>query len=166
MADYTQPTVIQQMIPLADMTSLERLLLEQIFDVQTEDDRIYLSAYESPAALIWVERTDLEAALAAPENAIYPISDIREQLKCYTWSKTTVMLDVSTSPSWEDMLHNIVKRSATLKYISALTSYYCNKMRVDGFGGYVTFITKTAITGKGTEDILNEMLDEAGIELD
>jgi hypothetical protein len=39
-------------------------------------------------------------------------------------------------------------------------------MRVDGFGGYVTFITKNAITGKGTEDILNEMLDEAGIQFD
>jgi hypothetical protein len=34
MADYRSPTVVQQMIPVSDMTSLEHLLLTNIFDAE------------------------------------------------------------------------------------------------------------------------------------
>jgi hypothetical protein len=164
MADYRSPTVVQQMIPVSDMTSLEHLLLTNIFDAEPHDDRLYLSTYESPASLIWVSRAKLEAALAAPENVIYKkVTDFTEELQKAPAAETTIMLDVSMM-SWEEMLQNIIKRSSTLKYISAVTSYTCSKMRVDGWGGYVVLITSDMISGKGTDDILGEMLDDAGIE--
>jgi hypothetical protein len=164
MADYRSPTVVQQMIPVSDMTSLEHLLLTNIFDAEPHDDRLYLSTYESPASLIWVSRAELEAALAAPENAIYKkVADFTEELQKAPAAEATIMLDVSMM-SWEEMLQNIIKRSSTLKYISAVTSYTCSKMRVDGWGGYVVLITADMIRGKGTDDILGEMLDDAGIE--
>jgi hypothetical protein len=37
-------------------------------------------------------------------------------------------------------------------------------MEVHGWGGYVVLITANIISGKGTDDMLNEMLEEAGIE--
>jgi hypothetical protein len=166
MADYRSPTVIQQMIPVSDMTSLEHLLLTNIFDAEPHENKLYLSTYESPAALIWVNRAELEAALAAPENAIHKkVSEFTEDLQNAPASETTIMLDVSMM-SWEEMLQNIIKRSATLSYISAVTSYTCSKMRVDGWGGYVVLITADMISGKGTDDILGEMLDEAGIDVE
>jgi len=164
MADYRSPTVVQQMIPGSDMTSLEHLLLTNIFDAEAHEDKLYLSTYESPAALIWVDRAELEAALAAPENAIYKkVADFAEDLQKAPASETTIMLDVSMM-SWEEMLQNIIKRSSALKYISAVTSYTCSKMEVHGWGGYVVLITANIISGKGTDDMLNEMLEEAGIE--
>ncbi len=135
MADYHSPTVIQQKIPVAEMTSLEYLLLTNIFDAETHDDTLYLSAYESPGALIWVDRAELETAIAAEENKIYPVSEVIDQLKSIPLSERTVMFDVSASPTWEEMLHNIVRRSSTLKYLSVVTSYTCSKMRPDGWGG-------------------------------
>ncbi|GLR66904.1 hypothetical protein GCM10010909_15840 [Acidocella aquatica] len=164
MADYRSPTVVQQMIPVSDMTSLEHLLLTNIFDAEPHEDKLYLSTYESPASLIWVSRAELEVALAAPENAIYKkVADFTEDLQKSPASETSVMLDVSMM-SWEVMLQNVIKRSETLKYISAVTSYTCSKMRLDGWGGYVVLITAGMISGKGTDDILGEMLEDAGIE--
>ena len=40
MADYFCPTVIQQAIPLADMTALERLVLTRIFEFRAGRRRI------------------------------------------------------------------------------------------------------------------------------
>jgi hypothetical protein len=117
MADYRSPTVIQQMIPVSEMTSLEHLLLTNIFDAEPHEDKLYLSTYESPAALIWVSRAELEAALAAPENAIYKkVTDFVEDLQKTPASETSIMLDVSMM-SWEEMLQNIIKRSSTLNVI-------------------------------------------------
>lgn len=166
MADYRSPTVVQQMIPVSDMTSLEHLLLTNIFDAETHEEKIYLSTYESPPSLIWVDRGELEAALAAPDSAIYKkVFDFKEDLQKAAASETSVMLDVSMM-SWEEMLQNIIKRSPTLSYISAVTSYTCSKMRVDGWGGYVVLITADMINGKGTDDILGEMFEEAGIDVE
>ena len=39
MANYLSPTVIQQPIPVADMTLLERLVLSLIFDAKASDGR-------------------------------------------------------------------------------------------------------------------------------
>ena len=38
MANYYSPTVIQPMIPNADMTPLELLMLSNIFDAEPNDD--------------------------------------------------------------------------------------------------------------------------------
>ena len=39
MTDHFEPTVVQQTIPNADMTLLERLLLTRIFDSEADGDR-------------------------------------------------------------------------------------------------------------------------------
>ena len=44
MADYFSPTVIQQPIPIADMTSLEILVLSVIFDAEPDGEALFFHA--------------------------------------------------------------------------------------------------------------------------
>ena len=69
MADYFSPTIIQQTIPVADMTPLERLLLSHIFSAEPDGDGLYFCADERPADMIWLDRTQLETALAQSETS-------------------------------------------------------------------------------------------------
>ena len=64
MADYFEQTVVQQTIPDADMTPLERLLLAHIFQSERDGDGWYFFAEEYPATMIVVDRERLVAALA------------------------------------------------------------------------------------------------------
>ena len=65
MADYFTPTVIQQTIPEADMTPLERLLLSHVFEAERDGDGWYFFSEHGPSDIIWVTRVALEDALAA-----------------------------------------------------------------------------------------------------
>ena len=68
MADYYQQTVVQQTIPEADMTPLERLLLSRIFSSERDGDSWYFFAEENPAVMITVGRAELVEALAATSD--------------------------------------------------------------------------------------------------
>lgn len=54
----------------------------------------------------------------------------------------------------------------TLTYISVISSFTCSKMRPDGFGGMAVLITKDAIKGKSTGDVLEDFLVEAGLAVE
>ena len=47
MANYLSPTVIQQPIPVADMTLLERLVLSLIFDAEPDGEAVYFHTSRS-----------------------------------------------------------------------------------------------------------------------
>lgn len=53
-----------------------------------------------------------------------------------------------------------MRRSSTLTYVSAVSSFTCSRMRADGFGGAVVIITADAILGKSTNDLLQEFIDQ------
>ena len=72
---------------------------------------------------------------------------------------TEIEIDFSGT-SWEFIFQDIVRRSATLRYVTAVTSFTCSKMRPDGFGGMAVLITADAIVGKSTNDILEDFLAE------
>ena len=57
-------------------------------------------------------------------------------------------------------------RSPSLHYVTAVTAFTCSKMRPDGFGGMAILITDTAVTGKSTNDIIEDFLAEAGLDTD
>ncbi len=52
MADYFSPTVLQQPIPVADMTPLERLVLSLIFDAEPDGDALYFHTSVGPSDAI------------------------------------------------------------------------------------------------------------------
>ena len=161
MADYYSPTVVQPTIPNADITSLELLLLSNIFDAESDGDGWYFSAYECPADIIWLNRTELEVALAGSQNVESEANTYIEKCLADTSEGAgEIELDLSIT-SWEFIFQSIVRRSATLTYITAVTSFTCSKMRPDGFGGMAVLITADIIKGKSTEDILHDFMDEA-----
>ena len=164
MADYYTPTVIQQSIPDTDMTPLERLLLAHIFDAERDGDGWYFFSEQGPADMLSIERGALEAALAASEHAGDSSANrfVREHLpdsQAIGPLPSNLDRGLSTT-SWEFIMQDIVKRSSTLDYVSAVSSFTCSKMRPDGFGGAVVVISADEIMGKSTSDLLEEFIEQ------
>ena len=84
---------------------------------------------------------------------------VSERLAATPADDTEIEIDFSGT-SWEFIFQDIVRRSVTLRYVTAVTSYTCSKMRPDGFGGMAVLITADAIRGKSTNDILEDFLAE------
>jgi hypothetical protein len=172
MADYYQQTVVQQtIIPEADMTPLERLLLTKIFSSERDGDGWYFFAEENPAVMITVGQAELAKALAATsDQGSSAYLCVIEQLRAGSSVASEIELDIRdasldlSGTSYEFFFQDIVKRSKTLKYISIVTAFTCSRMRPDGFGGMAVLITPKAIVGKSTNDILEDFIAEAGLD--
>ena len=160
MPNYYSPTVIQQIIPDADITKLELLFLSNIFTAERDGDGWYFFAEDQTENIIVLERAELEAALAASSHIESAASAYAARhLADYTAEAVSIDFDLSTK-SWEWLFQDIVRRSATLSFLTSVTSYCCSKMRSDGFGGLAVLITADQIKGKSTDDILFQYLNE------
>jgi hypothetical protein len=160
MTDYLTPTVIQPAIPIADLTPLERLLLSHVFNAECQGERLYFYADEGPADRIWLDRARLEAALAQSRIDTTATSLVIEHLARIPADNVEIELEVSTL-SWQSIFQDIVRRSATLGYVTAVSAFTCSKMRPDGFGGMAVLITADRVMGKSTSDIVAAFLNEA-----
>jgi len=65
MAAYFSPTVIQQPIPIPDMTPLERLVLSLIFDAEPDGETLYFHTACGPSDAIGLSVDELRAAFEA-----------------------------------------------------------------------------------------------------
>jgi hypothetical protein len=162
MADYYTPTVLQPSIPDADMTPLERLLLSNIFDAERDGHDWYFFSEQGPSDMLSIERATLEAALAASKGAGASTANtfVNEHLpdpQSGEPAPSHLDLDLSTT-SWEFIMQDIVRRPPTLRYVSAVSSFTCSRMRPDGFGGAVVVISADKIVGKSTSDLLEEFI--------
>jgi hypothetical protein len=159
MADYYSPTVIQPAIPLGDITPLERLLLSHIFRAEPDSEGLYFSADQGPSDMVWLDRAPLETALAQsiPGTAT---TFVAEQLARLPADTAEIELDCSDMV-WEGILQDIVRRSKTLRYVTAVASFTCSRMRPDGWGGMAVLITPSQVMGKSTSDIIEDFLNEA-----
>jgi len=162
MADYFTPTVIQPTIPAADITPLERLLLSHIFNAEADGEGLYFYADEGPADMIWLDRAPIEAALAQSSTIIDSTAAtfVTGQLAHVPADTVEIELDFSDM-GWEAIFQDIVRRSASLRYVTAVSAFTCSRMRPDGFGGMAVLITPSAVMGKSTSDIIQDFLDEA-----
>ncbi|EKM98576.1 MULTISPECIES: hypothetical protein [unclassified Acidocella] len=163
MADYYSPTMIPEIIPNADMTKLELLLLSHMFDAELDGDGTYFHSWQGPSDLIWVDRAELKTAPDAARGSDSQVwGYVEEKFKNATSDEDSVELDMS-GVSWEVILQDIVRRSAKLRYITMTTAFTCSKMRADGFGGMALFITANAIKACSTTEFLSDCLaDIAG----
>ena len=162
MADYFSPTVIQQPIPIADMTSLEILVLSVIFDAEPDGEALFFHASLGPSDAIELSIDELRAALDASAGiGSIATAYIAERLAVTSRDDTDTKIAIDFSgTSWEFIFQDIVRRSSTLPYVTAVTSFTCSKMRPDGFGGMAVLITADTIVGKSTNDILEDFLAE------
>ena len=161
MADYFTPTVIQPTIPLGDITPLERLLLSHIFNAEPQGEDLYFYADKRPANTVWLDRVPFEAALEKSKAHVDSAGAafVIEQLARVPTDDVEIELDVCTL--WLSIFQDIVRRSPTLRYVTAVSAFTCSKMRPDGFGGMAVLITADAVMGKSTDDIIAEFLNEA-----
>lgn len=160
MADYFNPTVVRQIIPKADMTPLERLLLTQIFESEEDGDGLYLFSEAGPNDQFDIAAHALRAALAESAGVPSTAADyVVQRLKEFADGDTMVAIDFSIT-SWEPILQDIVRRSPTLYHITVVQSFTCSRMRPDGWGGMAILITAEAIRGKSTKNILDDFLAE------
>jgi hypothetical protein len=160
MADYLTPTVVQQNIPMSDVSPLERLLLENIFSVERYGEELYFFAEDGPSTFPVIDRPALASSQNRPSSIANVIAD---QLARAPKEETEVEIDMG-SVSWESIFQDIVRRSPTLSHVSVVSAFTCTKMRADGFGGMAVLITKDAIRGKSTNDILEDFLVETGLD--
>lgn len=74
MADYYSPTVVDPTIPIGDMTPLERLLLEHVYEIHEDGDRVYLcesqGANDYPELYCEALRRALEVPDARPSRIV------------------------------------------------------------------------------------------------
>jgi hypothetical protein len=89
---------------------------------------------------------------------------VTEHLARLPADNVEIELDLSGSSCWESIFQDIVRRSATLHYVTAVSAFTCSKMRPDGFGGMAVLITPTAVVGKSTGDIIEDFLTEAHLD--
>ena len=164
MADYFTPTVVQQTISVEDISPFERLLLGHIFDVDETADGFYFYSEDGPQTLVTLQREQLMAAIgASTDRPSSLLETIEEQLAKAPADQSDIDFDLSGT-SYAFSLQDIVGRSTKLSYLSVVSSFTCSKMLSDGFGGMVVVITKDAIMGKSTNEILEEFLVETALE--
>ena len=163
MADYYSPTIIDPTIPDTDMTPLERLLLSHIFDAERDGESWYFFSEQGPSDMVFLTRVELEAAVAASESIESGANAyIKGRISDITPDEAHIDLDMSGT-SWEFLFQDIVRRSKTLRYVTAITSFTCSKMRPYGFGGMAVLITADTIKGKSTHEIIEDFLAEEEI---
>ncbi len=168
MADYRSPTVVNPVIPVENMTSLERLLLEAVFDVEFDEDETAMYFYSElgPNAQITVDRDQLQTAFR--ESAVTPKGTAAEHVADLCRSsagsdeRKCQYLDIDMSePVWPSILQDIVRRAQTINEIVVTTSYTCSRMRPDGFGGAVMLITADTIARNSTSRMIEGLRAEA-----
>jgi len=154
MTDCHSPTIVQPAIPNTDMTPLERLLLAHIFDAEQHDDTFYYYAETGTRDCLTLPLAELRAAFAASDVPSTATTWIAERLNGVAPEDTSIELNLSvTFPGsgqrpargqvWAFILQDIVRRSATLDYVTVVSAFTCTGMRPDGFGGMAVLITLT-----------------------
>jgi hypothetical protein len=156
MADYHSPTVVQPDIPAADMTPLERLILDLVFDAENSEGGTYYHSWCGPSDVVTPSPSvdDLRTACAASheqgESSIGKhVIALLARYDADAGGDPPDDIDVDLSDpdiGWDRMFQDIVRRSATVDEIVVTTAFICTKMRPDGFGGSVMLITANAIT--------------------
>ena len=153
MAHQASPTVIQQLIPRADMTELELLLLAYVFYAEEHEAGFYFYTDEGPASFITVSRDRLAAALAASQHT-------SSEMNAYVAER----LPGLPKEAVDDLvLGCAMARSKTLTYLTAITSFTSSKLRPDALGGLAVLVTAEEVTSNSTNEILEDLLENAGL---
>ncbi|AEI04532.1 hypothetical protein OCA5_pHCG300870 (plasmid) [Afipia carboxidovorans OM5] len=169
MTDYHSPTVVQPNIPPADMTPLERLILDLAFDAESETDGIYFHSECGPSDIVTLSVEDLRTAFEASrdrgESSIGKyVSALLTRHDEQAGDDPPDDIDVDLTDSengWDQMFQDIVRRSATIDEIVVTSAFTCTRMRPNGFGGSVMLITADAIRYCSTADMLEKFWNEA-----
>jgi hypothetical protein len=161
MANYYTPIAVQQPIPAADLTGLERLLLAEIFDMQIDDDAFYFSSEQGLSDVLYLDAAQVRSCLDDPAaRGTTAWKQIVDQYAEDIHEGGDFEVDASGG-RWENILQDVVRRSGTLDHLSVIASYTCDKLRPESLGGMVMLITADQVRGKSTHELMAEFIAEA-----
>ena len=170
MADCHSPTVVTPSIAVADMTALENLLLQQIFDQSVDGNECYFHSWCGPSDILTIDATELRTAWQESRKSESRVNVyVGKRLEAFDATaddKRSDKIDLDlTGPDgdWTRMLQDILRRSQTLDEIVVTAAFTCSKMRSDGFGGSVMRITADTIQYASTAEMLEGMRDAPAI---
>lgn len=161
------PTAVAPPIPLEDITPLERLLLSLILDAKDDGRRLDFRARSGPSEILTLSRSDLAEALQASAHATGSIANeyVVERFGTSAMSHGGDPFDDfdldMTGTSWEFILQDIVRRSSTIDEIVVKAATMSDGPLFDDLAGSVTLITATAIKSKSTDEVLEELRQDA-----
>lgn len=166
MTNYYAPTVVQPAIPNELMTPIERWFLSHVFEHEPihgmpYGEGTYFFAEENPQTTVEIGDANAFADLLGASQDLSP--ELCAALgKQYDADADDIDVDAAGGVEW--VLQHIVARSAgRLKYVTVESAFTASKMVPDGYGGCVTLITATDITGTSTHQWLTEQLKEQGL---
>jgi hypothetical protein len=135
-------------------------VLSRIFDAEPDGKALYLHSSLGPSDTIGLSIGDFRIVFESSTGINSTMNSyVAERTAATPADDTEIEIDLSDT-SWEFIFQGIVRRSSTLHYVTAVTSFTCSKMRPDGLGGMAVLITADAIVGKSTNDILEDFLAE------
>lgn len=161
MADYSTPTVIDPVIPLAAMLPIERMFLAQVFDEEIDGESAYYFSEDGANDLISLPAAEVRAALdaATPETSRLAQKMIDEHPDAIL-GEDHIDLDMC-GDLWADVLQDIVRRTPDLGHLTVTMAFTCSKMRSDGFGGLAMLITASSVRSESTNTLFDRFYSEA-----
>jgi len=156
MADYYSQCVVSPMLPLADLTAAEQLILRNIFDSEVDGDELYLFAEIGRNTMIDLELPDMLAALAATCVAAAATRLLSKAVAELPEGEAAA--EIELDDEWIEILQEIVRRSNALTFVTIETGFNCSKMRSDGFGGAAIVITADTVDTMSTSQFIDETL--------
>jgi hypothetical protein len=161
MADYATPTVVRPNIPADAITMLELTVLTQMFEWERDGDGVYFFAEGGLRSDIRLDVAQMRELIeAAPDERSSIIEVLRGTLEELNCVEGAFDLDVSGFES-ERIFQDILHRVADISHIAIVSGWTCSKMRVDGFGGAVTVITRDQIQSVTTNEMEERLCDLA-----
>lgn len=164
MADYHSPTVVTPSIPVTDMTALENLLLQLVFDESVDGEGSYFHSWCGPSDILTIDAAELREAWEASRTSESRINSYvakhLDEFDAIAEGERFDDIGIDLTGPDEDftkMFQDIVRRSDTLDEIVVTAAFTCTKMRPGGFGGSVMRITANAIQYASTVDMLADL---------
>jgi len=156
MADYYSQCVVSPMLPLADLTAAEQLILRNIFDSEVEGGELYLFSEIGRNTMIDLELPDILAALAGTGVASASTRLLSKAVAKLPEGEGSAEFELDDE--WIEILQEIVRRSNALTFVAIETGFNCSKMRSDGFGGAAIVITADTVDTMSTSQFIDETL--------
>lgn len=164
MADVFFPTVIQPDIPESAMTPLERLLLDAIFQQESEGGRVYFFSRDGSNDMPSLLVAEVCAALASqPDTESRATSHVCKAFASRTFDPKSAWLTLDLSVTgWAFIFQDIVRRCEALDHVTVTTAWTSTRIDPDSVGGSVMVITADAVRFKATDELVDEMLADPG----
>lgn len=159
MANYFTPTVIRPSLPESEVSPLTLFILTAIFEYEKHDGKIRFFSRTGHERTVSLDSDELQRVTKVSEQSengiergyTLPVSDIHER------DGDSDLVEIEFDMDFIYLvLRDVVLRSPSIDRIEMISSFTCDRMREDGFGGSAAVITADEIKYFSTHDFLKD----------